>query len=307
MFNDSDKSVWIEVRESQHKYHESHYCDWMFEVVNCSGPSKSASIGPQLLGVLARAQDEERNLQLLQYLSTLLDSEIKKSCDTLLDIRDRALLRKALESLDRRLRAREGESSRDGAQFRFSTREEEEDDLQNMTGRNGDDTHPLSGQPTTLAAQAIRLLESGFDIDDPTLLTLLRKLLDSTIDTNVASQRISVPKSRVLYVATDTLGLLAPGQIFVQLSEVNESISLSDLKTTDAHGFAGKYCRREDQTQAKWHLERASPHYPLSLCPANGHTKSPSGRRTTISRHLLRCHRMLHRRPQSIAVYAQRR
>ena len=166
-----DTQLWIEIRDSQWKNNVKDDFDWILEVINVSGPSSSKRIGNQILQVLEYAQEEERSERIRAIIAAAQVKQAEAREDEIFGACDRGSLRRTLEKL-RNDCPRISEIV-EGAAVRFGDAEEEDVGLfeESMF-----DTHPASGRPTDLAAQAIAMLDAGFFYGYPPFDEILERL-----------------------------------------------------------------------------------------------------------------------------------
>ena len=222
--NVADPCVWIEIRDSQHKYIEASSCAWDFEVVNTSMPSRSSSYGEQMTRVLRATQSEENAGRIEQRLHQLSDLATEKISTCLFDIKDRAVLRKNIEVVERVQQWRESSERNEVRKSGFRGREMEDEFLFSEAELYEPAVDPNSGRPRSWAERAIAFLDAGFDSTDPMLASLLDKIWKRDVQATVKAGKILIPNSRYLYVIADHWGFLEHDQIFCQISGVRLGI-----------------------------------------------------------------------------------
>lgn len=204
-YSDKSGQIWIEVYESQCKWvrsnrrgHDDHHeCNRTFEVVQCSGPLRSASLNDQFLPLLMENAPDKG----------LMKKSLNKLLEQGLD-RDLENLRCSLES---------------GPALRKWITEKNPNQSQRL--KLGYVAY-RAGFPIGRDEQLIMMLDSGFDTMKLTFaMELARSLFRDKCEDLKARLSITVGQSTYAYMVPDFQGVLEPDEVFIDFSSFTDEVS----------------------------------------------------------------------------------
>lgn len=213
---------WIEIRTSQHKNNVATEFVYEFEIINVSGPSASSRIGAQMLRVLLGTQEGTSKACIAEAVKQAQGEQAVIRHQELAAPPTPAALRRALEQLNNS-RGDYGRERSTGAPKYYADRELEDVD---MLEWDAPDPDPTSGRPSRNAAQAIYMLDSGFDPASPWLKARLKVLervkAESEEDAKEGEASVQLLCSGIAYAIVDSR--LQPGEVFYQRSSVSSIV-----------------------------------------------------------------------------------
>lgn len=223
---DDQKQIWIEIRDSQHKYMPPDSCDWMLEVVKVSGPSTSKNIGAQMARVLKLAQSKRSKASASSIEGVLIDAIRRQQFqrqDSLFSAQTPEQLRYQVQKMERK------KPSKQGARNTFFNKDQEDKDL---LQEERAPRHPDSLRPDRPEAQAKALLDAGFYANFPPLYLPIVKMEAQKQEVEESDGKIILEGSGQFYAITDPTGVLDEHEVFLQTSGV--SVMSSMVARTDS-------------------------------------------------------------------------
>ncbi|KAG0145443.1 hypothetical protein CROQUDRAFT_107796 [Cronartium quercuum f. sp. fusiforme G11] len=209
-----DKTVWIEVRDSQWKAESHSGFKFHFNLCRKSGPVTSASIGSQQLLVLT-----SRGVP-VSALEDLLKKYIKEVMDDL-SVQDPIKLANSVSKMTSLVSQRKGNLKKlngiqhDPTCFRINKTNNVNSSINNYTT---DSLNNWVLSPSSNEEQLICLLSSGFSKNNRYVVSKVRALKDSKIR-SLLGLRVPIGNSTYVYVMPDPTGTLNENEAFLQFTD----------------------------------------------------------------------------------------